>query len=109
MDKIVISPNEITEIKEVPEQPARIEPKLALLSLASGQKQREANEHDSGPHDWSVLNSLRTNPPIQLVEDGSSSVREGRSIKETIGVATAHPVDHRSRRRQAARSGLKRR
>jgi S1-C subfamily serine protease len=28
MDKIVISPNEITEIKEVPEQPARIEPKL---------------------------------------------------------------------------------
>jgi S1-C subfamily serine protease len=28
MDKIVISPNEITEIKETPDQPARIEPKL---------------------------------------------------------------------------------
>jgi S1-C subfamily serine protease len=28
MDKIVISPNEITEIKETPEQPTRIEPKL---------------------------------------------------------------------------------
>ena len=28
MDKIVISPNEITEIKEVPDQPSRIEPKL---------------------------------------------------------------------------------
>jgi S1-C subfamily serine protease len=28
MDKIVISPNEITEIKEVTDQPARIEPKL---------------------------------------------------------------------------------
>jgi S1-C subfamily serine protease len=28
MDKIVISPNEITEIKEVPDQPAKIEPKL---------------------------------------------------------------------------------
>ncbi len=28
MDKIVISPNEITEIKETPEQPAKLEPKL---------------------------------------------------------------------------------
>jgi S1-C subfamily serine protease len=28
MDKIVISPNEITEIREVPDQPAKIEPKL---------------------------------------------------------------------------------
>jgi S1-C subfamily serine protease len=28
MDKIVISPNEITEIRESPDQPARIEPKL---------------------------------------------------------------------------------
>jgi len=28
MDKIVISPDEITEIKEVPDQPARVEPKL---------------------------------------------------------------------------------
>src|SRR5215467_6361588 len=28
MDKIVISPNEITEIKETPEQPAKFEPKL---------------------------------------------------------------------------------
>jgi len=28
MDKIVISPNEITEIKETPDQPARIERKL---------------------------------------------------------------------------------
>jgi Trypsin-like peptidase domain len=28
MDKIVISPNEITEIKETPDQPAKIEPKL---------------------------------------------------------------------------------
>jgi len=28
MDKIVISPNEITEIKEGPDVPARIEPKL---------------------------------------------------------------------------------
>src|SRR5215831_15002738 len=29
MDKIVISPNEITEIKEAPDQPAKLEPKLA--------------------------------------------------------------------------------
>src|SRR5947209_784198 len=82
----------------------RIEPKLALLSLASGQQQREANEHDSGPHDWSVLNSLRTNPPIQLVEDGSSRGR-GRALdKEKIGAATADPVDPwtRPRRRQGA-------
>ena len=28
MDKIVISPNEITEIREAPDQPAHIEPKL---------------------------------------------------------------------------------
>jgi len=28
MDKIVISPDEITEIREVPDQPARVEPKL---------------------------------------------------------------------------------